>query len=79
MNIINYLTKSMAFRIGKANNTTSFIIKWFNDLILIATSLQISLYKLQVLVMVFPELLIKLKRYITLDFEVAVIEEYLET
>jgi len=76
IDIINCLTESMAFEMGKANNTTSFIVEWFNDLALIATSLQIGLHKLQVLVMVFSELLIKLKRYITLDLEVAVIEEY---
>ena len=45
---------------------------------LIATSLQISLYKLQVLVIIFSELLVKLKRYITLNLEVVVIEKYSE-
>ena len=39
MDIINYLTKSTAIGIGKGNNTTSFIVEWFNNLVLIATSL----------------------------------------
>ena len=69
----------MAFGMGKANNTASFIVEWFNNLALVATSLRIGLHKLQVLVMVFLELLIKLKRYITLDLEVVVIEEHSET
>ena len=79
MDIINYLTESMAFGMGKANNTASFIVEWFNDLALIATKLQIGLRKLQVLVIIFPELLVRLKRYITLDLEAAVIEECSET
>ena len=39
MDIINCLTKSMAFRMRKANNTVSFIVEWFNGLILVATRL----------------------------------------
>ena len=39
MDIINYLTESMTFGMKKANNTAFFIVKWFNDLILVATSL----------------------------------------
>ena len=46
MDIINYLTESIAFGMGKANNTASFIVEWFNDLMLVATSLQIGLHKL---------------------------------
>jgi hypothetical protein len=46
---------------------------------LVATSLRIGLCKLQVSVMIFPELLVRLRGYITLDLEVAVIEERSET
>ena len=79
MDIINCLTESMAFGMGKANNTASFIVEWFNDLTLVTTRLRIGLHKLQVLVIIFPELLVRLKRYITLDLEAAVIEECSET
>ena len=64
---------------GKADDTASFIVKWFNDLALVATSLRIGLRKLQASVMVVPKLLVRLREYITLDLEVAVIEEHSET
>ena len=64
---------------GKADDTASFIVEWFNDLALVATSLRIGLRKLQASVMVVPKLLVRLREYITLDLEVAVIEECSET
>jgi len=64
---------------GKADDTASFIVEWFNDLALVATSLRIGLRKLQASVMVVPKLLVRLREYITLDLEVAVIEERSET
>ena len=64
---------------GKADDTASFIVEWFNDLALVATRLRIGQRKLQVSVIIFPELLVRLKRYITLDLEAAVIEEHSET
>ena len=46
MDIINCLTDSTAVGMGKADNTAFFIVEWFNNLMLVATSLQIGLYKL---------------------------------
>ena len=77
--IINCLTESAAIGMGKADDTAFFIVEWFSDLALVVTSLRIGLRKLQASVIVFPKLLVRLKGYITLDLDVAVIEERSET
>ena len=77
--IINCLTESTTVRMEKAGDTASFIVEWFNDLALVATSLRIGLRKLQPSVIVFLELPARLRGYITLDLEAAVIEECSET